>query len=98
MTVVLITIAASGAWAALPVFWTIPPTYLSGNAKAGGIAFISSVGAIGGFISPTIVGTVASKTGNLYYGLAAVGAMLVLSGLILLIGIKPTLLHESKES
>ena len=96
LTVALIAVAAAGAWASLPVFWTIPPAYLSGTARAGGIAFISSVGAIGGFISPTIVGGITSLTGSLYYGLAGVGAMLILSAVILLLGIQSKTIHERK--
>jgi nitrate/nitrite transporter NarK len=95
LTVVLLTIGACGAWSALTVFWTIPPAYLTGTAKAGGIAFISSVGALGGFVSPTIVGWVTTQTGSVYYGLAVIGGMLVLSAAILLIGIRPKLLHET---
>jgi hypothetical protein len=96
LTVALIAVAAAGAWASLPVFWTIPPAYLSGTARAGGIAFISSIGAIGGFISPTIVGGITSLTGSLYYGLAGVGAMLILSAVILLLGIQSKTIHERK--
>lgn len=93
--VVLLTVAACGAWSALPVFWSIPPEYLRGSAKAGGIAFISSVGALGGFISPTIVGWVATRTGSVYFGLAAIGAMLILSALILLVGVRPAQLRTT---
>ena len=93
--VVLLTVASCGAWSALPVFWSIPPEYLRGSAKAGGIAFISSVGALGGFISPTIVGWVATRTGSVYFGLAAIGAMLILSALILLVGVRPAQLRTT---
>jgi MFS family permease len=89
ITVVLLTFAACGAWSALPVFWSIPPTYLSAKAKAGGIGFITAVGMIGGFISPIIVGKIATQTGSLYFGLAAVGGILIASAIILLIGVRP---------
>lgn len=89
VTLALLAIVAAGAWAALAVFWTIPPAYLSGNAKAGGIAFISSAGAIGGFVSPVIIGWSSELTGSLFGGLAVVGGMLALSALSLLACVKP---------
>jgi D-galactonate transporter len=82
------SIVAAGAWAALAVFWTIPPTILSARAKAGGIAFISSAGAIGGFISPVIIGWASERTGSLFPGLAIIGAMLLCSALLVLLTVK----------
>jgi D-galactonate transporter len=95
ITVALLTIAACGVWSALPVFWTIPPTYLSSKAKAGGIGFITAVGMTGGFISPIIVGWVATHTGSIYFGIATIGALLVLSAIILVIGVRPTKLQRT---
>jgi ACS family phthalate transporter-like MFS transporter len=94
LTMALLTVAATGAWASLPVFWTIPTAYLSEQSRAGGIAFISSVGAIGGFVSPVIVGWVTTATGTLYAGLAAIGAILVASAVLLLAGVGRGQLRE----
>jgi len=49
-----ICVAASGFIAVQPVFWTFPTSYLSGRAAAGGIAFINTLGALGGFVAPNI--------------------------------------------
>jgi ACS family phthalate transporter-like MFS transporter len=86
-TVALMAIVSGGAWAALSVFWTIPPAYLSPKAKAGGIGFISSAGAIGGLVSPIIVGSSSELTGSLFGGLAVIGVMLALSALALLVSV-----------
>jgi ACS family phthalate transporter-like MFS transporter len=83
-TVALMAVVSGGAWAALSVFWTIPPAYLSPKAKAAGIGFISSAGAIGGLVSPIIVGWSSELTGSLFGGLAVIGVMLALSALALL--------------
>jgi ACS family tartrate transporter-like MFS transporter len=56
----------------LPVFWCVPSMMLSGTAAAGGIAVINSIGNLGGFAAPTIVGWGKSITGNY------VGSMLLL--------------------
>jgi len=47
-------VAASGLLAIQPLFWTFPTNYLSGSGAAGGIAMISALGNIGGFIAPNI--------------------------------------------
>ena len=44
--------AVSGVNAARALFWTIPPRFLSGLAAAGGLAFINSIGTMGGFVGP----------------------------------------------
>jgi len=65
------------AYSFLPVFWCVPSTLLSGTAAAGGIALINSVGNLGGFVAPSIIGWVKKMT-NSY-----VGSMLVLSSFAL---------------
>ncbi len=83
-TLTLLMIAGGGAFASLSLFWTIPPTELPEEARAAGIAFISSSGALGGFLSPVVIGWGSEITGNLYGGLAAVGAMSALCGAVIL--------------
>jgi MFS family permease len=51
--VCMLSVAASGFVAVQPLFWTMPTGYLSGRAKAGGIALIGA-GNLGGFISPNL--------------------------------------------
>ncbi len=48
--------AQAGMMAMLPVFWTLPSSFLGGAAAAGGIAFINSVANIGGYFGATILG------------------------------------------
>jgi ACS family tartrate transporter-like MFS transporter len=74
----LISFAGS---AFLPVFWCIPPALLSGTAAAGGIALINSIGNLGGFVAPTIVGLGKTMTGTY------VGSMLILGGFSVLAGV-----------
>jgi MFS family permease len=49
-------LAQTGMMSMLPVFWTIPTSFLTGAAAAGGIAMINSVANIGGFYGATILG------------------------------------------
>jgi nitrate/nitrite transporter NarK len=93
-TVSLLALAAAGIYGAVVVFWTIPPAYLDGSAAAGGVALISSLGALGGFASPTILGYVMSHTGSLYVGFSVLGGILLCGAVLVVIGIPSQLLRE----
>jgi len=57
-------------------FFAMPPMFLSGTALAAGIAWINSIGNIGGWIGPTYVGFMKDWTGSYsggLYGLALLG-------------------------
>ena len=69
------------------VFWSIPPTYLSREAAATGIAVISSLGVLGGFASPSIVGYVKSLTGSIDMGLAVMTAIIIAGGVVTLLAV-----------
>lgn len=49
-------LAQTGMMSMLPIFWTIPASFLTGVAAAGGIALINSVANIGGFFGASILG------------------------------------------
>lgn len=65
-------------------YWTLPPTYLSPDASAVGIALISSIGVIGGFAGPTILGFTKNATGGFTLGICIVAAITIAGGLVTL--------------
>ncbi|SEB15702.1 MFS transporter [Variovorax sp. YR216] len=69
------------------LFWSIPPTYLGRDAAAAGIAVISSLGILGGFVSPTVIGWIKSLTGSIQMGLGALTALVIVGGLTILIAL-----------
>jgi D-galactonate transporter len=64
------------------VFWTMPAALLSGAAAAAGIAAINSVGNLGGFVGPYLVGLVKDATGSTDGGLLVL-AMILFAGALL---------------
>ena len=90
MGMVLLSLGAAASYGAFVLFWTIPQTFLSGKAAAGGIAMITSLGGIGGFVSPTFVGWVKSQTGSANYGLIGLAMVLMLGVALLLISFPST--------
>lgn len=59
-------------------FWALPPTFLRGTAAAAGIAFINSVGNLGGFAGPFVLGAVKDRTNS--FSAALVGGSLLMFG------------------
>ena len=51
----------------------------TGVAAAGGLAFINSIGTVGGFVGPYAVGWLKDATGQFSAGLVAMAALLALS-------------------
>jgi MFS family permease len=74
-----ITLALIGITSARAIFWTIPTRFLTGMAAAGGLAFINSVGTIGGFVGPYAVGWLRDATGSFNAGLMAMAVLLAMS-------------------
>lgn len=65
-------------------FWSMPTSLLSGTAAAAGIAFINSIGNLGGFAGPYVIGLVRTSTGQFRGGLLLVSAALAISGIVVL--------------
>ena len=70
-----LTIAMAATLSFTAPFWTIPPTFLSGVASAGGYGAISSLGVIGGFVAPTIIGYLSGVTGDFRGGLGGIAIL-----------------------
>jgi ACS family tartrate transporter-like MFS transporter len=73
---------SSAPASAHPVFWTMPAALLGGTAAAAGIALINSIGTLGGFVGPYLVGLVEDATGSTDRGLLALAAILVCGSLL----------------
>jgi MFS transporter, ACS family, tartrate transporter len=70
------SIAAVGFYGSKGPFWAMPPMFLTGMAAAGAIAWINSLGNLGGFFGPWYVGFMQDLTGSFaggLYGLALFG-------------------------
>jgi ACS family tartrate transporter-like MFS transporter len=89
LAMLALTVAFVGLKSTVGPFWALGTAYLSGTAAAGGIAFINSVGNLGGFVGPTLVGVIIDRTGN------NVIALLILGGALLLMGMSVLMLRDN---
>ncbi|MBL8266416.1 MFS transporter [Steroidobacter sp.] len=76
-----LTFALVGVSSARTIFWTLPPRFLVGSAAAGGIAFINSIGMLGGFAGPYMMGWMKDATGSFNAGLLTMGGVLLLTAI-----------------
>jgi sugar phosphate permease len=83
-SLVTLSIAMLGLASMFGPFWTLATTSMRGVGAAAGIALVNSVGNIGGFVGPNIIGYVREATHSFSAGLVVVGAVLAAGGLLAL--------------
>ena len=77
-----LSLAVLAVSSARAIFWTIPTRFLTGVAAAGGLAFINSIGTLGGFFGPYMVGAIKDATGSFTAGIWAMAGILLVSALL----------------
>lgn len=89
--IVLIAVAMIFVFGTLPLFWSIAMARMSGLMAAAGLAFINTIGLIGGFIGPYVFGLIEDLTGN-----AGSGFIAVIGSSIIGVLLAPVLGHTIK--
>jgi MFS family permease len=79
LAITLWSFAAMGNYGFVGPFWSLPGDFLTGAAAASGIALVSSIGSLGGFVGPYVVGAGANGPGGIYRGLAIAGVSFFVS-------------------
>jgi nitrate/nitrite transporter NarK len=92
LAISMFCLAQAGLNGFLPVFWSLPTTFLTGSAAAATIGMINSIGNLGGFIGPYTVGYVTEATGSFAGGLFLLSVLALMAGLIILM-----LLHSEQK-
>jgi nitrate/nitrite transporter NarK len=82
LSVACVALALIGINGARALFWSIPPRFLSAKAAAGGLAFINSIGTMGGFVGPSVMGWLTDQTGSYSAGLLAMTGFLLAGGVL----------------
>jgi ACS family tartrate transporter-like MFS transporter len=85
-----LSLAFVGLKCTIAPFWALTTATLSGAAAAAGIAFINSVGNLGGFAGPYLVGVIKDRTGS------NVAALLLLGGALLAMAAFTLLLPKAR--
>jgi nitrate/nitrite transporter NarK len=86
-TILLLSIAAFLQFGAGILFWALPPSYLTTATAPTGIAIVSSIGLIGGFASPTILGWIKARTGQLDIGILIISVLMVAGSIVVILAV-----------
>ncbi|MEN6422094.1 MAG: MFS transporter [Smithella sp.] len=78
------TIAVMGVYGSFGPFWAIPSSFLTATAAAGAIAMINSVGNLGGFVGPYVMGFIRDATGSFAGGIMFLAVCLLTAAALLM--------------
>jgi ACS family tartrate transporter-like MFS transporter len=77
-----LVVAGIGIYGFIGVFYTMAPDYLSAGNAAGGIALVTTLGNVGGFVGPYAVGLMRDAFGDFHYALFACALCFVAGGIM----------------
>lgn len=84
LAMIALCVAASGIMTALPIFWSLPTSFLAEAGAAAGIALINSLGNLAGFVGPFAVGWLKDLTHSTDIGLYALAGCMTIGALLTL--------------
>jgi len=88
--VVAMALAAVGIYGSRPSFWPMPSLFLTGGAAAVGMALINSIGNLGGYLGPIIVGKIKDTTGHFEWALYFMASCLAVSTVVAYLATRST--------
>jgi ACS family tartrate transporter-like MFS transporter len=77
-----LSVATFGFYGSKGPFWSMPPMFLTGTAAAASIAWINSIGNLGGFFGPWYVGVIKDWTDSYAGGLYGLAFLCVISAVV----------------
>ncbi|HHQ6559460.1 TPA: MFS transporter [Serratia fonticola] len=82
IALMFLSVAAIGIYTSVPSFLSMPANISTGAAAAAGLAVVSCIGNIGGFVAPSVVGLLKDVTNSNTSGLIFLSLCLLVTGLI----------------
>jgi MFS transporter, ACS family, tartrate transporter len=84
LAILFFSMVGAAYYAFHPAFWSVPTEFLSESAAAASIGLINSVGNLGGFLGPLILGYLVSRTRSFSTGLWYLVGSFFVSGMLML--------------
>lgn len=84
LTIVCFMVAFTGLKSYQPAFWSLPSLFLSESAAAASIGFINSIGNLGGWAGPMIMGQAQKLTGSFVGGIYTVCLSMICCAVIII--------------
>jgi NADH:ubiquinone oxidoreductase subunit 2 (subunit N) len=80
-----LSLVTAGCGCSVVTFWPMPQSLFAGTAAAAGIALINSMGALGGYIGPMLIGQIrAANNGDATLAFIALAVIAALGGVLVL--------------
>jgi ACS family tartrate transporter-like MFS transporter len=76
------SLVAIGLWSTMGPFWALTTRMLGGAAAAGGVATITMLGALGGFVGPYLTGRLRDATHSFASGLYLIGGLALAAAML----------------
>jgi ACS family tartrate transporter-like MFS transporter len=89
------SLVAIGLWSTMGPFWALTTRMIGGAAAAGGVAIITMVGALGGFLGPYATGRMRDATHSYAGGLYLIGGLALAAAMLSLAARRPGRLNPS---
>ena len=83
LLILCITLSQTGQRSILGPFWSIPPIFLGGATAAAGIALVNSLGTLGGYFGPDIMGKLRQSSSGYTTGLVVLAGALALEAILI---------------
>jgi nitrate/nitrite transporter NarK len=82
VNIVILAFAVAGIMSSISTFWALPSAMLSGAAAAAGLAWINSVGNLGGYFGPRVIGSIRDHSSNPMYPALVVAVCCLMSAVV----------------
>jgi sugar phosphate permease len=76
------SLVAIGLWSTMGPFWALTTRMIGGAAAAGGVAIITMLGALGGFMGPYVTGRLRDATNSFASGLYLIGGLALVAAVL----------------
>ena len=83
LSIIALSLVTCGVLSFLATFWAVPTSFLRHSAAAAGIAWINSVGNLGGHFGPDLIGRVRTATGSTASALVALAIIALLGAVVM---------------
>ncbi len=85
LAIAMFCVASAGLFSYFPSFWALPTGFLSGSAAAAAIGLINSIGNLGGFAGPYVVGYIKDATNSFMGGVLYLAASAIVAAALVLL-------------
>ncbi len=83
LAMLALTVAVCGILGFQATYWALPSSFLTGRAAAGGLALIVSIGNLGGFVGPFLIGALRERTHGFTVPLLSLAAVLLAGAVVM---------------